>query len=135
MIRTCCVLAIAIATGVGCTSESQAYTAQTVAGTAVQGGAWFEQSGCTACHSVSAHNILNMAALGPDLSTAVEDVPRRFGVTLDEFLRTPTGTMAMVLSSRIPMTDEQRTLAIERLKEAYRKHQESTVVMRPTASH
>ncbi len=134
MMRTC-VLVVALTAAVGCTSDNQAYTAQAVAGAAVQGGAWFEQSGCTACHSVAVYNILNVAAPGPDLSTAVEDVPRRFGVTLDEFLRAPRGTMAMVLSGRIPMNDEQRTLAIERLEQAYRKHQESTGLMRPTTSH
>lgn len=128
-------VAVAVLAGAGCTSAIPVYTAQTVAGSEVPGGAWFEQSGCTACHSVSAYDIVNLAAQAPDLSLAVEDVPRRFGLTLDQFLRAPTGTMAMVLSSRIPMTDDQRSLAIVRLKEAHRKHQEVRGVMRPAATH
>jgi hypothetical protein len=109
--------------------------AVTVAGPHIQGGEWFKQSGCTACHSISVYNIWNVTAVGPDLSLAVEDVPHRFGVSLDEFLQAPTGTMAMVLSTRIPLTPEQRVMAIGKLKEAYREHQEATGAVRPMASH
>jgi hypothetical protein len=84
---------------------------------------------------MSVYRILNLTAVAPDLSIAVEDVPRRFGVSLDEFLQAPTGTMAMVLSSRIPLTPEQRVIAINKLKEAYREHQEAAGVVRPIASH
>jgi hypothetical protein len=115
--------------------EAGASPVATVAGPEVTGGAWFTQTGCTACHSVSAYRIWNVSAVGPDLSLAVEDVPRRFGVSLDEFLRAPTGTMAMVLSTRIPLTPEQRVMAIDKLKEAYREHQEASGVVRPIASH
>ena len=101
----------------------------------VQQGDWFKQTGCTDCHSIAAYRIFNLAAIGPDLSVAVEDVPRRFGRSLDEFLQAPTGTMSMVLSTRIPLTPEQRLLASERLKEAYRVYQESKGVGRPVASH
>lgn len=93
-----------------------------VAGPEVQGGEWFARTGCTACHAVSSYQLPNIAAIGPDLSLAVEDVPRRFGVSLDEFLRAPSGTMAIVLGSRIPLNQQQRALAIERLKEAYQRH-------------
>lgn len=96
----------------------------TIAGPAIRGGDWFAQTGCTACHSVSSYNLHNLAATGPDLSLAVEDVPRRFGVAVDDFLRAPSGTMAIVLNSRIPLTTEQRALAAERLKEAYQRHQD-----------
>ena len=109
--------------------------AQTVAGPDVRGGDWFKQSGCAACHSITAYNVLNITAIAPDLSTAVADVPSRFGVSLDEFLQTPTGTMSMVLSTRIPMTPEQRRLAVTRLKEVYRAHQEIAGAVRPVASH
>lgn len=101
----------------------------------IEKGEWFKQSGCTACHSIAAYRIFNLAATGPDLSVAVEDVPRRFGRSLDEFLQAPTGTMAMVMSSRIVLTPEQRVLAGEKLKEAYRIHQESKGVSRPLAIH
>ena len=105
------------------------------AGPDVKGAAWFERTGCTACHSISAYNLWNLTAQGPDLALAVEDVPRRFGLPLDDFLRAPTGTMAMVLATRIPLTPEQRALAIERLKEAYRKHQEDNGLIRPAVNH
>lgn len=109
--------------------------AAAIAGPDVHGAEWFKQTGCTACHSISAYNVLNLTAIAPDLSLAVEDVPRRFGVSLDEFLQAPTGTMSMVLSSRIPLTPEQRALAARRLKEAYRHHQEKSGVVQPIASH
>jgi hypothetical protein len=124
---------VAAALSAGC--APRVAEAQTVAPVQVQGGEWFVQTGCTACHSMAVYRIFNLAAVGPDLSLAVEDAPKRFGVSLDEFLRAPTGTMAMVLSSRIPMSDEQRTVAIEKLKEAYRKHQDSSGAGRPVASH
>jgi len=133
-VTTAIVLSLAM-TSAACANivEAQAQPV-IVAGPHVQGGEWFKQSGCTACHSVSVYNIWNLTAVGPDLSAAVEDVPRRFGVSLDEFLQAPTGTMAMVLSTRIPLTPEQRVMAIGKLKEAYREHQEATGV-RPIASH
>jgi len=84
---------------------------------------------------MSVYNVLNITSIAPDLSGAVEDVPARFGVSLDEFLQAPSGTMSMVLSTRIPMTPEQRVLAATRLKEAYRSHQELTGAVRPIASH
>jgi hypothetical protein len=133
-VTTAIVLALAI-TSAACANITEAQAQPViVAGPHVQGGEWFKQSGCTACHSMSVYNIWNLTAVGPDLSVAVEDVPRRFGVSLDEFLQAPTGTMAMVLSTRIPLTPEQRVMAIGKLKEAYREHQEATGV-RPIASH
>lgn len=92
-----------------------------VAGAHVQGGAWFVESGCTSCHAVSVYGIRNLAATGPDLSLAVEDVPRRFGRSLEDFLQAPSGTMAMVLSHRIRMTPAERLVAIDKLKEAHRR--------------
>jgi len=124
-----------IAALAACTPPQPAEAAATVAGPDVHGADWFKQTGCTACHSISAYNVLNLAAIAPDLSVAVEDVPRRFGVSLDEFLQAPTGTMSMVLSSRIPLTPEQRVLAATRLKEVYRRHQEESGVIQPIASH
>ena len=52
------------------------------------------------------------AQIGPDLSTAVEDVQSRFGRTVDDFLREPTGTMAVVLSRQIILTPEQKAVAV-----------------------
>lgn len=120
----------------GCAGVSEAKTPViTVAGPDVRGGEWFKKTGCIDCHSMSVYRINNLTAIGPDLSVAVEDVPHRFGMSLDEFFHAPTGTMSMVLSSRIPLTPEQRALAVNRLKEAYREHQEAAGVVRPIASH
>lgn len=78
------VLALLVAGAAACapvrTSEAQAATTE-----AVPGGEWFKQTGCTDCHSVSAYKMWNVAAVGPDLSLAVEDVPKRFGRTLEDF--------------------------------------------------
>ena len=128
------ILAGAIAAS-ACSDVSHAQPqVQSTAGAEAQDGEWFRQSGCTACHSLSVYNISNIAATGPDLSIAVEDVPRRFGMPLDQYLHAPPGTMAMVLSSRIPLTPAQRDVAIGKLKEAYRLHREKSGAGRPAAS-
>lgn len=106
-----------------------------VAAAHVPGGEWFVQTGCTKCHSVSVYGIHNLASTGPDLSIAVEDVPRRFGRSLDDFFKSPSGTMDLVLSTAIPMTPDERLLAIDKLKEAYRRRQEATGPGAPVASH
>ena len=67
-------------------------------------GAWFVKTGCFVCHSISALGVKSPAQIGPDLSTAVEDVQTRFGRTVDDFLREPTGTMSVVLSRQIILT-------------------------------
>jgi hypothetical protein len=110
-------------------------TAATITTQAVPGGEWFRQTGCTDCHSVSAYKMWNLAAVGPDLSLAVEDVPKRFGTTLEQFLHQPTGTMAMVLSTRIPLSPAQRDEAIEKLHAAYRRHQGLPDPIQPLKSH
>lgn len=86
-------------------------------------GAWFVQTGCFVCHSVSVFGVRAPAQIGPDLSTAVEDVQARFGRTLDDFLAAPTGTMAVVLSRQIILTPEQRQIGIAKLREAFAEHQ------------
>jgi cbb3-type cytochrome oxidase cytochrome c subunit len=86
-------------------------------------GGWFVQTGCFVCHSVSSLGVRSPAQIGPDLSTAVEDVQSRFGMTLDAFLANPTGTMSVVLTRQIVLTDEQKQLAIQKLREAFVEHQ------------
>jgi cytochrome c2 len=85
-------------------------------------GAWFVKTGCFVCHSVAALGIKSPAQIGPDLSTAVDDVQSRFGRTLDDFLREPTGTMAVVLSRQIILTPEQKAVAVQKLREAFAAH-------------
>jgi cytochrome c2 len=89
-------------------------------------GAWFVKTGCFVCHSVSALGVKSPAQIGPDLSTAVEDVQTRFGRTLDDFLREPTGTMSVVLSRQIVLTPEQKAVAVEKLREAFQEHLRQT---------
>jgi len=87
-------------------------------------GAWFVKTGCFVCHSVSALGVKSPAQIGPDLSTAVEDVQTRFGRTVDDFLRDPTGTMAVVLSRQIVLTPAEKAVAVEKLREAFQAHQQ-----------
>jgi cytochrome c2 len=86
-------------------------------------GAWFVDTGCFVCHSIEALGVTSPAQIGPDLSTAVEDTQTRFGRTVDDFLRAPTGTMAVVLSRQIVLTDEQKAVAVRKLREAFAEHQ------------
>jgi cytochrome c2 len=82
---------------------------------------FFVQKGCVQCHSVSAFGLESPTKTGPDLSDAVEDVPRRFGKSVEQFLLSPTGTMQMVLSSQIKLTDEERRLAVRLIEQAHEK--------------
>ena len=86
-------------------------------------GGWFVQTGCFVCHSISALGVRSPAQIGPDLSTAVEDVQSRFGVTVDQFLANPTGTMSVVLTRQIVLTPEQKQIAIQKLREAFAEYQ------------
>ena len=86
-------------------------------------GAWFVQTGCFVCHSIAALGVKSPAQIGPDLSTAVEDVQSRFGRTVDDFLREPTGTMAVVLSRQIVLTPQQKETAVQKLREAFAEYQ------------
>jgi cbb3-type cytochrome oxidase cytochrome c subunit len=86
-------------------------------------GGWFVQTGCFVCHSISVFGVKSPAQIGPDLSMAVEDVQSRFGVTIDQFLANPTGTMSVVLSRQIILTPEQKQVAIQKLRDAFAEYQ------------
>jgi hypothetical protein len=86
-------------------------------------GAWFVKTGCFICHNVSSLGVKSPAQIGPDLSIAVEDVQARFGRTVDDFLRSPTGTMSVVLSRQIILTPAELETAIQKVREAYAEHQ------------
>ena len=88
-------------------------------------GEWFVKTGCAKCHAVSVYGVKSEAQIGPDLSIAVEDVKTRFGVPIEEFLDNPSGTMALVLSSQIQLTPEQKKVAIAKLHAAYAAHQKA----------
>ena len=91
-------------------------------------GSFFVKKGCFACHSISSFDIKSAADIGPDLSFAVSDVQSRFGKTLEDFLAHPTGTMAVVLSTQIQLTDEEKQEAIAKLKSAYEKKMATQVL-------
>ncbi|MGE5345983.1 MAG: c-type cytochrome [Acidithiobacillales bacterium] len=86
-------------------------------------GAWFVKTGCFICHNISSLGVKSPAQIGPDLSMAVEDVQSRFGRTLDDFLKSPTGTMSVVLSRQIVLTDAEKEVAIQKVREAYAEYQ------------
>ena len=101
-------------------------------------GAWFVSTGCFVCHSVSSLGVRSPAQIGPDLAIAVEDVQKRFGRTIDDFLREPTGTMAVVLSRQIILTPEQKAIAVQKLREAfdaYQRQQAAAAAPQPTSAH
>jgi cytochrome c2 len=86
-------------------------------------GAWFVKTGCFVCHSIEVLGVKSPAQIGPDLSSAVEDVQSRFGRTIDDFLASPTGTMSVVLSRQIVLTPAEKAVAIEKLREAFAEYQ------------
>jgi cytochrome c551/c552 len=68
----------------------------------------FVAKGCPQCHSISALGVKSPTEVGPDLTIAYTDVQSRFNMKLDEFLKNPTGTMQIVLSSQIRLSEEER---------------------------
>jgi len=85
-------------------------------------GAFFVNKGCFVCHSISVFGIESAAKIGPDLSNALEDVQSRFGKTLENFIKEPTGTMSIVLGSQIMLTDSEKVQVVELLTKAYEKY-------------
>ncbi len=84
-----------------------------------EGKAFFQGKGCTECHAVSTFGLDSQNKSGPDLADAYSDVQKRFGTSLENFLKNPTGTMQMVLKDKIKLTDDERRKAIELLKYAH----------------
>lgn len=82
-------------------------------------GAIFVAKGCPQCHSISALEIKSQAEVGPDLTTAYADVQSRFGVKLEDFLRQPTGTMQVVLSSMVQLTPAERDSIVHILEQLH----------------
>lgn len=84
---------------------------------------FFVDHRCFVCHSVSAFGLHSPTEVAPDLAHAVTDVRSRFGKSLDEFLHNPTGTMAIVLSTQIHLTEAEVDEAIRLLTEAHQRVQ------------
>ncbi len=95
-------------------------------------GAFFVAKGCYICHSISGYQIKSATDIGPDLTKAYADTNRRFGRALDDFLMKPQGTMAVVLSAQIHLTDAERRQAIDLLTQVY-KQQEQQQATSPKA--
>lgn len=76
----------------------------------------FVAKGCPQCHSITALGVKSTTEVGPDLTLAEEDVETRFGMELDDFLRNPTGTMMIVLSSQIQLTETEKDSIVRILK-------------------
>lgn len=68
-------------------------------GTTKKEGEIFVSRGCIQCHEVSAYG-LKGGVTGPDLSLAYNDVPDRFGKSLQEFLLQPEGTMGEIIPGK-----------------------------------
>jgi cytochrome c2 len=97
-------------------------------------GAWFVKTGCFVCHSIAALGVKSPAQIGPDLSTAVDDVQSRFGRTVDDFLASPTGTMSVVLSRQIILTPAEKTIAVQKLREAFAEYQKQKAAGKSVAA-
>jgi cytochrome c2 len=82
-------------------------------------GAFFFEHSCFICHSVEAFDIVSPTNKGPDLSWAPDDVRTRFNKTVEEFLFDPTGTMKIILDSQLPLSDEEKWEAVEKINNAY----------------
>jgi cytochrome c551/c552 len=87
-------------------------------------GSFFVKKTCFICHDVTVLGVESATKIGPDLSIAYADVQSRFGRTLDDFLHNPTGTMSVVLSTQIHLTDAEKSEAIKTLTAAYQKKKE-----------
>ncbi len=88
------------------------------------GGKFFVVKGCFICHSVKVFEVESPTNIGPELSKAVEDVQKKFNMTLEQFLLNPKSTMEVVLSTQIILTDEEKQEAINLLQKAYKKYKE-----------
>jgi len=67
----------------------------------------------------------------PDLSPAVDEVRSRFGLSVEDFLAAPKGTMAVVLSRQIILSREQKATAADQLHAAFRQYQRQQAPAKP----
>lgn len=83
-------------------------------------GAFFIEKGCFGCHSIQVFGIKSPTEKGPDLTFAVDDVHVRFRQSLQEFIFDPSqsGTMSIIFSSKVILTDEEKWSLIEILTRA-----------------
>ena len=82
-------------------------------------GGWFVRTGCYTCHPVSVFGVKSPTPIGPDLSTAADDVERRFSRPIDVFVRNPVGTMKAVFSRQFMLSAAEKDEAIRQLRAAF----------------
>ncbi len=89
-------------------------------------GAYFVKKGCFVCHSITSLEVYSPTNIGPNLTYAVENVPKKHrGMTIKQFLTHPEGTMKIVLSLRqYKLTKNEIEKVSELLHEAYRRFKE-----------
>ncbi|MCX6550235.1 MAG: cytochrome c [Acidobacteria bacterium] len=92
-------------------------------------GAWFVKTGCYQCHPVSVFGVKSPTPIGPDLSTAMDDVERRFSVPVDTFVKNPSGTMKAVFARQFMLSPAQKDEAVRELRAAYAEFQRQQAVM------
>lgn len=124
MFKSSHLLAFAALAALACGGERPGSAAQgdTASATTAAGdprAAIFVSKGCPQCHSISALGVKSAAEVGPDLTLAYEDVQSRFGVSLEEFLHNPTGTMQVVLSTTIQLSPAERDSIIRILRDLH----------------
>ncbi|MCP4634070.1 MAG: cbb3-type cytochrome c oxidase subunit II [candidate division Zixibacteria bacterium] len=90
-------------------------------------GAFFIKQGCFGCHSVQAYDIKSPTEKGPDLTFAIDDVRVRFGQTLQEFIFDPSqsGTMSIIFSSKVILSDAEKWDLIDKLTKANREYKKN----------
>jgi len=109
------------------TAEEQALAAEGAQGP----GAWFVTTGCSHCHTVSVFGVKSPTPIGPDLSTAVDDVERRFSVPIEAFIRNPSGTMKAVFARQFMLSPAQRDEAVRQLRLAYGEYLRQMAAPKP----
>ncbi len=119
-----------VLTACGGTKESESAPSSTAAAPSATAASadpradLFVQKGCPQCHSISALGVKSAQEVGPDLTLAYEEVQARFGVKLDEFLQSPTGTMQVVLGSMIQLSPAERDSIVHILKRLHEAREE-----------
>jgi len=109
-------------------------SAAATAGAAPNSGAGLlVQKGCPECHAISALGIKAQADVGPDLTLAYSDVQTRYGVTLEEFLPNPTGTMQLVFSQMTHLTSAERDSVVRLLKALQAEHDAHQKSLNPSS--
>jgi hypothetical protein len=80
---------------------------------------------------VSVFGVKSPTPIGPDLSTAVDDVERRFSVPVDVFVKNPSGTMKAVFARQFMLSPAQKDEAIRQLRAAYAEYQRQQAAPTP----